>query len=454
LTFTLNSIKISHNIMARDQSFGEPAHTSEALQESFSAYIQDSVLSVVAPLGEEHYDLIEPLVTGLGTKGMVMLYGSERFFSDMERAGRNTTRPPFGLEVTTLSDDLSLVLYPHMIYKPDDEDRKNAAEEDFEVRTEGPQAMLYVMDGFLKSSENRPNTTANLVFACHLIGGLLEGKYPIESDNASPEFNALVKAAVEKVRSFASVLPPEQRSQLEGRIAAVSGLSDGQIDQFVADYIRYQTELIKMPGLREPGNLLMKPDELGERAKDVVIKQREYLRLTDRNLPEITGPADQLPPTPWREFGTNRWNRDHQLFGRYEVPTQDGVLRVDFRLDSTHMPAKYGFFETIEITESVDDQIRQQIVLGQEVDREKEPLMMVAMMTGGEAAEKIMEENQIVFPIIIAGDFDFSKPELRELLDSLAGEKGTKPDVSKPLADTLRFSKEGRLTRLIDPTLN
>ena len=362
--------------MARDQSFGEPAHTAEALRESFSTYIQDAVLSVIAPLGEEHYDVIEPLVTGLGTKGLVMLYGSDRFFDDMERAGRNATRAPFGLEVTTLSDDMSLVLYPQMIYKPDDEDRKNASEEGFEIRNEGPQAMLYVLDGFLKSSENRPNTTANLVFACHLIGGLLEGKYPIESDNASPEFTALVKAAMEKVRSFASALPPEQRSQLEGRIAIVSGLSDDQIDPYVANYVRYQTELIKLPGLREPGNLFMKPDELGGRAKDVVLTQREYLRLTDRNLPEITGPADQLPPTPWKEFGTNRWNRDHQLFGRYEAPTQDGVLRVDFRLDSTHMPAKYGFFETIEITESADGQIRQQIVLGQEVDREKEPLMM------------------------------------------------------------------------------
>ena len=76
------------------------------------------------------------------------------------------------------------------------------------------------------------------------------------------------------------------------------------------------------------------------------------------------------------------------------------------------------------------------------------------MMAGGEAAEKIIEENQIVFPIIIAGYFDFSRPELRQLLESLAREKGTKPDVREPLVDTLRFSKEGRLTRLIDPTLN
>ena len=65
------------------------------------------------------------------------------------------------------------------------------------------------------------------------------------------------------------------------------------------------------------------------------------------------------------EFTGNEWNSDYQLFGRYVYDADGIIIQVDYRLDSTHLPARYKYFSALEITLLKPNGAKQRNVFGQ-----------------------------------------------------------------------------------------
>lgn len=400
--------------------------TPTPVEEKVRAAFQSSVPSLVEHLnnlGNPHFDRFGLFMEGVTGNGTVILWGTKRYNQDMERAGRNAMKRPFGIEIDTLSPSIQVVLYPAMVYKPYDELRTIAKEEGYEVREEGVQTMVYFLDEFEKEAGNTHDLAANLLFISHMIDAALKGRYPLEQGERSAEFLEEVRDGLSHVREYIVALTLEQRASLSPRIARISLLDDEELAHEAQRRVSYDIEPMKMPGLYEPA----RTDVPQKTPQDAIKNRTFYLHLDQRNLPPRIKDKKTIdvPSLPWIEYGKNRWNRSHELFGRYELRIGDQILLVDFRLDSTHMPAKYGFFDTIEITQHGHEGISQHIVLGQEVAGFFE-----------------------VFPVIVAGEFDFSHSETQRFLQILSQDKGTKPEVAKVLTDVLNLSAKGTLQRV------
>lgn len=394
-------------------------------------------------LGQSNYiDRVGDFLNGIATNGVQIFWGTKRYDQDMEHAGRNTTRRPFGIELSTLSPTTQVVLYPTTIYKPDDERRQMAKEEGFEVRESGTQVMVYFLDGFESEVDNLYNLSANLLFISHMVGAALDTRYPLEQGERSREFLQEVRAGLGIVKDYVGALPDEQKKQLAPHIARMATVSDGELNTEAQRHVLYNAEPMKMPGLYESEQT----DTAQETPEQAVQNGTLYLHLDERGLPLRIRNREtrDVPVKPWVEYGRNRWNRSHQLFGRYEAPTSDGSLQLDFRLDSTHMPSFYGFFDTLEITRTTEATIREHILFGQEMGEKAN--LTVFQFFGARLTPEQLQDS--VIPIIISGDFDFTNLQTRELLGKLATDKDVKPDIGRVVSDILRLSTQGRLQRV------
>ncbi len=401
-----------------------------------------AVVHHLEELGPDHHDRLSSFIEGIASNGLVLLGSSERYDQDLEAATRNAMRRPFGIETNTLSPNVQLILYPRMIYPPTEEYARKEREAGYEIRTEGSQAMLYILDGFSGERSQVENIAANLLFTGHMTGALLEGRYPTEAGEKSPEFLQQVKEALGVTTSYVRALDEAGRGRLYPRIARLYSLEEEGLNHEAHNFVVYQVEPLKTQGLFEAPrkNLPIATPALA------VEQGTLYLHVSERDLPlrKASGRTKDVPAAPWQEFGRNRWNREHQLHGRYQLTEGDQILLVDFRLDSTHMPAEYGYFDTLEIALVTPESIRQHIVLGQEIYSEKEELLFLQAFGGRLPPEK----DDIVFPIVVAGDFGFSEPTVREQLGLLANDKGVKPDVGRVLADVLKITSDGNLQKV------
>lgn len=417
------------------------APIEERLKAAFQSTAQP-LIEHLHGLGEPHYDRFGAFMDGIATNGAIIFWGTKRYDQDMERAGQNAMRRPFGIEMGTLTPGMQVVLHPVTVYKPDDEQRTMAKEEGYEIREEGTQTMVYFLDEFEKEAGNIHDVAANLLFTSHMIDAALKGRYPLEQGERSTEFVDEVRTGLAEVREYLGALTPEQRVSLSPRIARIGSLDDEELARESRRRVLFEAEPMKAPGLYESGQ----SDATQLTPEQAVQNKETYLKLDERELPQRIKArrSTDVPSSPWTEYGKNRWNRSHRLFGRYETPAVDGALRVDFRLDSTHMPALYGFFDTIEVTNTTPEGIREQIIFGQEMG-EKAGLNFLQFFGAKLTTEQLQDS---VIPIIVAGDFDFTNPQARELLGKLAADKGTKPDVGRVIADVLRLSAEGKLQRV------
>lgn len=419
-----------------------PVNRETQLRNTFLNSAKDAAIHLQR-VGGGHYEELLPIVEALTTNGVVLLGSSRRYDQDLEGATRNAMRRPFGIETNTLSPNVQLVLYPKIIYPASEVFAKDAKEEGYEVRTEGSQGMLYVLDGFRGEQGQVENMSANLLFVGRLADALLNGKYPLEAGERSPEFKQQVKEAFDVSRRYVDALDESKRGNLSPRIARLASLDESDLEREARNFVLYQVEPLKMPGIYEGATAGMLRVESPEEA---VEQGNLLLHIPDRDLPlrvPDKGTKD-IPALPWQEFGRNRWNRDHQLFGRYQFKDGDETLAVDFRLDSTHMPAKYGFFDILEITRQTPEAIREHIILGQEVNDEKAALLFLQAF----GARIDPEKDDSVFPIVIAGGFNFKDPSVRQKLELLAGDKGVKPDVGRVLTDALKVTSDGSLQRI------
>ena len=114
-----------------------------------------------------------------------------------------------------------------------------------------------------------------------------------------------------------------------------------------------------------------------------------------------------------------------------------------------HFPGKYGFFNAIEITTVGPEGVDEHVILGQEI-------AAAGSVTGEEEKLHLDENDEVgmplgveLFPVIVAGSFDFSNPRLRAQLEALVVDEATKREVKLPLRDALMLYDQGRLGNVI-----
>lgn len=354
-----------------------------------------------------------------------------------------------GIEVPTFSRGLSVSLLNHRRYDqnmtddiPEEdivEDLDQAEAEDKITREmvddikakavrEGPQALFHYRDAFLNESENVPLVVVNTLFAAHMAKGMADGKFPVTKGNpGTEEFKAHLIEGLKLVKRFVSALDEDNFSKLNQQLRGFKQMEDTTLEKYAEQFLLTRVGVVKSPGMVDDWSMERRKRQLGP--KEAIEAGRSYLNCDFRDLPlnDETNPnAPQPESMVWVEYTTNDWDNNHQLFGRYESEDESGAtLQVDYMLDSTHFPAKYGFFSNIEIALKKPDEGTSRILFGQEV--------------GG---------PELVFPIVIAGDFDFQDEQVRSKLEALASDPNVKPDVGRVVADILRISAAGQLERI------
>ncbi len=411
--------------------------------EVHSAFVDryKAVTANVRTLGSDYYPYLRPFTAAMNNNGLVVVPSTNRYDQDLKATA--SLQPPYGLELNTLSHNAKLVLSPKMTYEITQLDAARLTVKGIRPRMSGPQASLYLLDGFKDEEITAEAMTANIAFIGSMSEALLKGKYPLQKDHRSLEFEEQVVNAFKAVNKYLKGLTEGQKAKISPYIINIGELDEAEINNFVIKFIDYQVELTKEFGLIERDSLLRRQEDPVETAQAAVVLGTEYLHCSDRNFPPIIADQD-IPALPWREYGRNRWNRDHQLFGRYEVA--DAKLKVDFRLDSTHFPAKYHFFDTVEMVQETEAG-RLHIIFGQEVDKNREVEAELKAYKDPTHLDQLFHKAGFVFPIVLAGSFN-NFEQARPYLEILANDKGTKPDVSVVLGDFLDLSSQGKLWNL------
>ena len=346
---------------------------------------------------------------------------------------------------------IQLLLYPEIVYKPIAEDRTIAKEEGLEVRTKGPQAMLYVLDEYAGEVGQVENLTANIIFSGHMADAALNNRFPFKTGERSSEFQKAVKEAFEKAQRYVLALEEESRGKLLPRISKLGDLNEIALKQTARNFVLYEVEPLKTQGLIE----VPLKDDINLSPADAIATGQTYLHCDERELPFINPLGDSsytgVHAEAWSEYGRNRWDRDNHLYGRYVTQVDGDRLCLDFKLDSTHFPSPYGFFDIMEIQGPPKDGSEQHILIGQEVNRKMEPLAMSAIFAQpqrniGEIYREL--PDKLVYPVVVAGDFNFSIPSIKERLEQLAADKGTKVEIAAVLRDILTLASQDKLNRL------
>ncbi|MBI2327795.1 hypothetical protein HYU92_05760 [Candidatus Curtissbacteria bacterium] len=366
---------------------------------------------------------------------------------EMDRPPQFSWVSPCGIEVPTFSRGLSVSLLNHRRYdqnmtddipeedivetldqaEAEDKISRDMVEEiKSKAVSEGPQALFHYRDAFLGESENMSLVVANTLFATHMAKGMADGKFPVGKGNpGTEEFKAHLIDGLKLVKRFVSALDEDNFSKLNQHLRRFKQMEDATLEEYAEQFLLTRVGVVKSPGIVDDWSVERRKRQLGP--KEAIEAGKSYLNCDFRDLPLNEGVVEkaQPPQQPWREYTTNTWDNDHQLFGRYELTEGESNLQIDYMLDSTHFPAKYGFFSDIEITLKAADGISRRILVGQEV--------------GG---------PELVFPIVIAGDFDFQDEQVRNKLETLASDPNVKPDVGRVIEDILRISAAGQLERI------
>lgn len=404
--------------------------------EDFIEFTQGSSSEEFKTLGEKFvYD-------GMTTNRFVLRWGDLSYRNDQPPISAWQTA--YGIEVQTFGQGMKVALNGVLLYKEGLFDEIDAEEldelnaetgledpmtaeeiEEFKQKTitEGPQALFYFLDVFPEEAKNVSLTNANYLFATHMAVGMAEGKFPVDKGYpGTPEFKAHLTEGIQLVKRYVSTLDEEGLDQLPTEARRLKDMDDDAINDFSQSFLINRVVVCKGQGLLDPWD--SEKRKMQPTPEELIRNGKSYLDCDARNLPLNKGEigAATPPNEPWREFTTNHWDKNHQLFGRYEALSLDGTLQVDYKLDSTHFPSQYGFFSDIEITDIKDGQVRQRIVLSQEA-------------IGG----------LIPVAVIIGGNFDFSDPRVNPYLRILAGDEKAKKDVRNVVKDVIQMQQEGKL---------
>lgn len=400
-----------------------PQHTPA--EQALNAQIQEilpPVLRLMETLtDEEGHQVIETFCDEMVVGGIVQFVGTKVYHDHMDKAGKNATQRPFGIDMATLSHSMRLVLYPTMVFPPIEETLALAKAEGETPRFEGPQVIVYTLDSFQNEKEKDLILSANMLFIAAMTEAIVQKRYPLVEGERSSEFVAQVLNALSIVKRFLEGLPAKDKARLPRQLRLLTLQDPATLEKHAAAFAKYQCEPMKMRGLLEFSN-----EETT--SQQAVEKQEEFLHLTDRNLPKRPEAATDIPSPQslWTEYTTNRFNRDHKLYGRYATGNGDGIaLYVDYLLDSTHFPSKYGFFSLIEMIKIAYEDSWDHIIIGQEIRNPFDP--------------------NGVYPTVVAGNFSFWDEDTRTYLEQLMEDVGTKKEIAQVLEDVYELARQGKL---------
>lgn len=391
----------------------EPSQTPE--NELVTQAFLSSRLEVVNFLQSVHHlkeeDNVATWFNHMLTTQVLPRLGTTCYDEDMRGVGYER---PLAIEIPALSPFIKVALHPVRIFRIREGDEWNG------IVHEGPQTLIYFLDGFEEEVDNLPNLAASYLFAAHISEALLDGAYPVEKEQDSDEFRQVIREGVSLVRRYARGLDEDSQAQLNPVIKRIGQLEEDALDEYITDFIFHNVEEIKPSGLVTPK--LLAREQLTP--AEALSRGKSYLNCDVRILPQRPLGED-VPLPPWVEYGTNRWDRDLKLYGRYELLEKEVMLQVDYILDSEFMPTShYGFFSVLEITVDTPE-VTQHVVLGVDAEDQFNP--------------------SSVSPILLAGEFDFSQQEVRGHLESLVKDSGTKKEVAAVLGDVLHLSDRGLL---------
>lgn len=230
----------------------QPISPDVRLRNAFYESARNATRHLMDIRGLEDDPKIAPIIEGLFVTHDVIIRPTTKLHNqDMETAGRNAMRRPFGIELDTLSPNVQLVLYPQIIFKPTEKDMQAAKEDGLEMRAEGGQAIIYILDDFERETADIENMAANLYFVSHMASALLEGRYPLGVGERSPEFKQELKQALTLVQEYAGKLPEDRKQKLSSKISRIASLDDTMLDDEASKFALYHSEPMKMPGLYE-----------------------------------------------------------------------------------------------------------------------------------------------------------------------------------------------------------
>lgn len=365
-----------------------------------------------------------------------------------------------GIEIPVFSQNIKLALFKNFHYTlsvyeemdrkeiekikrmEESEQWKIQAHEEYKEAKEKdlPQAVIYYLDNFSNSDEVLQNNIISHVFIDHMVRGMKENDSSMEKGDTSLEFISHLIKGFRIIRDYANSLSSEERNKLNKEIQTVLNLQDNELNSFAKNYIIYAIRTIKSAGSLDDWTFWRK-DQI-PKPKDAVEMDVEHLGCSYRNLPEIVNSL-----LPWKEYTTNRWDLNHEIFGRYELREGEKIVRVDYKLDSKYFPGKYHFFNKLEIAQSLGHK-KQHIIFGQGVNQDR---MDMAEAEGWKNPETVFGElfhqADFIYPVIIAGYFDFNDEETKSQLTLLAENKNTKSDVAVVLRDILEMAKIGVLMK-------
>jgi len=172
----------------------------------------------------------KPFFDSLYSNCVVLIRSSERYENEMEEL-----RKSLGIEMNTLSANMQLFLSPSLLYDPPSPLEEAARKRGVTIRTKGPQAILFLLDGIPQEAENKGNFTANLLFINHLTGALLEKRYPFEKGERPIEFQQIAREGLEIVKDYLRKLEAHpdlgKGLNLAPRIARIASLDENGLDQ-------------------------------------------------------------------------------------------------------------------------------------------------------------------------------------------------------------------------------
>ncbi|MEX0616758.1 MAG: hypothetical protein WD231_03040 [Candidatus Woykebacteria bacterium] len=384
----------------------------------------------------------------------------DQFIEVIAMAGK-----PYGILLPTFSPHIEVLLLPYRIdltgeFTEEDREEfcRGCTDEEWEelkaeLNRQSSQTIVF-HDGRNAVRMSATELTANYLFIASMSKASVEGKYPHDKGDISPEFKECLAEAFRLVAHYVQGLSREEVEKLPAYLRKVSLATDGGFGaltfyRFASEFAFYQCQTATA-FLDDSWS-----DEVERTLNSVeALAQGEtYLHCEERNLfLRARRDRNSIPNPPWVEYCSNRWSFKHKIYGRYEWRAEDRLLRVDYLLDSTHIPGRYGFFSKLEIVEETWVG-RQHIVLGQEFYRKHEMFLtflamgMVAKEDGSPLTpeEKDEETKGVVIPVVSAGSFDFLEPVSRQLLQDLANDPAAKQDIARVIKDTLEFAADGTL---------
>lgn len=164
--------------------------------------------------------------------------------------------------------------------------------------------------------------------------------------------------------------------------------------------------------------------------EDAIEGHREYLGLSAMHLPQQLPGQRGVPSLPWTEYTDNRFGRDRNLFGRYEMVGRGGIVRADYRLHGVAKSLRYRYFDVLELFHIAPDGDTQHLVIAP-----------------SSIPSNVIDAESIILDVF--WEFDFRNPSIRNALDALVVDPGTKVEVARVIMDVFKSVQAGQLGRAL-----